>query len=317
MQKLVVICGPTAAGKTNLALKLAQRTGGSIVSVDSRQMYTGLDIGAGKDIPPGLLLKNSEIGLPYYSNGTIDLYGYDLFEPTSLRSPSQLETKLYPVMHFLKAKDTLPLLVSGSGNYLRAFLFPPETATIAPDPKLRHELTTKTISELHEILLSVDASKFKHMNHSDRHNSRRLIRAIEVAKMSHRAPHRQLPPREFDILWIGLSVPKETLEHNITQRVHQRLEQGVIDETQQLLKVFPTCRLVLEATLGYQQILEFLSGNLSTGELVKQWALKEYQYAKRQITWFKNNTLIHWFSAQESGIDTDIMNLVQSWKAEQ
>lgn len=316
MQKLVVICGPTAAGKTNLALQLAQRTDGSIVSVDSRQMYTGLDIGAGKDIPLDFLLKNSEIGLPYYSNGTIDLYGYDLFEPTALRSPSQLETKLFPVMHFLEAKDTLPLLVSGSGNYLRAFLFPPETATIVPDSKLRHELTTKTINELQEILLSVDASRLGHMNHSDQHNPRRLMRAIEVAKMRHHAPHRQLPPREFDILWIGLSVPKETLKHNITQRVHQRLKQGVIDETRQLLKAFPACRLVLETTLGYQQILEFLSGNLSRQELVKQWALKEYQYAKRQITWFKNNLLIHWFSVQESGIDTDIMNLVQSWKAE-
>ncbi len=314
MQKLVVICGPTAVGKTSLALNIARAVNGSIVSVDSRQMYAGLDIGAGKDIPPGFSLKKSKIDIPCYSNGTIDIYGYDLFEPTSLQSPSQLETKLYPLIQNLKENNILPILVSGSGNYLRAFLFPPETAHISPNPKLRHELDARSINELQEILIDIDAPKFNYMNHSDQHNSRRLIRAIEVAKMRRPAIDHQFSTRQLDILWVGLSAPKEILEQRIFQRVQKRLKQGVVDETQKLLKTRPACQALLESTLGYQQILEFLSGNVTQAELAKQWTLKEYQYAKRQVTWFKKNKKIHWFDISESSIDTAVMNLLQSWK---
>lgn len=314
MQKILVVCGPTAIGKTQLALTIARTLLSSIVSVDSRQMYVGLDIGAGKDIPPGFNRKISEIGLPVYSDGNIDIYGYDLFKPTRLQSPSQLEKKLSRVLDHLDQKNVLPILVSGSGNYLHALLSPPKTASIPPNPQLRGELEVKTVTELQEQLRIFDQEKLQSMNQSDRNNPRRLIRAIEVASNANFDSFLTTQVNRFDLLWIGLTAPKEILEASIKQRVESRILHGMIEETQGLIQEYPECESVLRVTLGYQQVLAFLAGEISKDLLKTIWSLKEFQYAKRQMTWFKKNQNIHWFDSSELSIDTSVMNLLQSWK---
>lgn len=314
MQKVLVVCGPTAVGKTNVALNIARATNGSIVSVDSRQMYSGLTIGAGKDIPPGFTITESKVGVPVYSNGKVDIYGYDVFEPTSLQSPSQLEKKLTYVLQYLEQKGVLPILVSGSGNYVNALISPPKTATIPPNPQLRIELETKNVTELQEQLRIIDQEKFESMNESDRNNPRRLIRAIEVASSKKVDNSLTTQVKRFDLLWIGLTASKELLEEKIKQRVESRILHGVIEETQALLQTYPGCEPLLRVTLGYQQVLAFLSGDASRDALKTTWSLKEFQYAKRQMTWFKKNINIHWFDSGEPSIDTSVMNLLQSWK---
>jgi tRNA dimethylallyltransferase len=162
---------------------------------------------------------------------------------------------------------------------------------------------------LHEI----DPSRFAYMNPSDRHNPRRLVRAIEIAtfKSTNNVIKPQTKP--FDDIWIGLSASKKVLEDRIKKRVGKRLADGVIEETQSLLCAYPSCESLLRVTLGYEQVLEFLSGNLSEDELREKWSAKELQYAKRQLTWFSKNDQIHWFSVEDPGIDTAITNLLQSW----
>ncbi len=314
MQKILVVCGPTAIGKTNVALKIARAIHGSIVSVDSRQMYSGLTIGAGKDIPPGFSLQKSSVDVPVYSDGKVDIYGYDVFKPTSLQSPSQLEKKLAHVLEHLDQKNVLTILVSGSGNYLNALLTPPPTATIPPNPQLRAELETKKVTELQEQLMLFDLEKFESMNESDRNNPRRLMRAIEVASCAKLDNSLKTQVKRFDLLWIGLTASKEILEDNIKRRVESRILDGVIKETQALLQKYPGCESLLKVTLGYRQVLEFLSGNISIEALKTNWSIKEFQYAKRQMTWFKKNQNIHWFDSSEPSIDTSVMNLLQSWK---
>lgn len=309
----MVICGPTAVGKTNAALKLAAANNGSIISVDSRQMYVGLDIGSGKDIPADFTFKTSSSGIPKYSNGNIDIFGYDVFKPIKLKSPSQLAQKLHPVLEILDHKHKIPILVSGSGNYVRSLISPPETAMIPPNLQVRKELAEKTIDELQKILQRTDQKKLRSMNQSDRNNPRRLIRAIEVAKSPKHAVESQSNTNHFDVLWIGLTASKEVLQQRIVERVEDRIKQGVIEETQSLVREHPASVSLLQVTLGYQQVLAYLSGNISKVELQEKWALKEFQYAKRQLTWFKKNDRIHWFDIQDPGIDTAISNLLQSW----
>jgi tRNA dimethylallyltransferase len=313
MQKLVIVCGPTAVGKTNTALTFASAYNGSIISVDSRQMYAGLDIGSGKDIPDDFILKPSSCGIPSYSKSTVDIFGYDVFTPTTIQSPSQLAKKLLPAIEMLERHHKLPILVSGSGNYLRAIVSPPETAAIPPNPLLRTQLASKNISELQAMLQTIAHSRLLAMNASDRCNPRRLVRAIEIALFRRNSADIKPESKQFDVLWIGLTASMKLIEKRIKQRVAKRLRNGVIEETQTLLQTYPKCASLLQVTLGYQQVLAFLSGSISRNELKELWALKEYQYAKRQLTWFKKNDRIHWFDIQDPGIDTAIINLLQSW----
>lgn len=273
MKKILIICGPTATGKTKLAAKLAKKFHAEIISADSRQVYIGMDIVTGKDKPKG-----------------VKIYGLDLVKPD----------EEFSVTHFVKYTCALinqisfPIIVGGTGLYLDALINPPETLTIPPDWELRKILEKLSIKELQHQLKKLDLPRWQSMNHSDQLNPRRLIRAIEV---NLQGTSLKVSSRMFlngDFLWIGLTADKNILDQRIAKRVKERVKAGAIKEWQQLRQQYPA-DLPSMSSIGYRQLPD-----------VAAWITAEQQYSRRQLTWFKKNKQIHWNPA-------DVAKLMQTW----
>lgn len=263
MKQVLIICGPTASGKTALAAKLVKKFKGELISADSRQVYKGMDIVTGKDRPKG-----------------VKIHGLDLVRPD----------QEFSVAHFVKYASNLinqirlPIIVGGSGLYIDSLVKPPETLAVKPDWDLRKRLEKKSIKELQEQLNQLNPARFKLMNHSDRNNPRRLIRAIEIVlrRDSLKAPLKSLFNEKYDTLWIGLTAGKEILAKKIEARVRARIKAGAIREWQQLKAKYPAT-LPSMSGIGYRQLPD-----------IAAWTRAEQQYAKRQMIWFKKNKVIRW-----------------------
>lgn len=282
MKKILIICGPTATGKTKLAAKLAGKFSGEIISADSRQVYRGMDIVTGKDRPKG-----------------VTIYGYDLVKPD----------QEFSVAHFVKYACTLinqirlPLIVGGTGLYLNSLVNPPPTLAVSPNWQLRKKLAKKQVEQLQQQFKKINSLRFERMNRSDRLNPRRLIRAIEVNLRgdSSQVPARSLLDEKFDILWIGLTADKKTLDRKIKDRVKQRVKAGAVEEWQQLKKIYRP-GLASMSALGYRHLPD-----------INKWIIAEQQYSRRQLTWFKTNKQIHWFNIDRAGYQSIVVKLVNSW----
>lgn len=287
MTKILIICGPTATGKTQLATKLAKKFKGELISADSRQVYKGMDIVTGKDRPKGIII-----------------HGLDLVKPD----------EEFSVAHFVKYAHTLinqisfPIIIGGTGLYLDSLMNPPETLLVKPDLVLRKKLEKKSVKQLQEQLISLNKARFSRMNHSDQNNPRRLVRAIEVEKSQHtlRGDSSQVSARsllngKFDILWLGLIAKKEVLDQRISERVKQRVKAGAIQEWQKLKKQHIQ-NLPSMSGIGYRQLPD-----------IKAWIKAEQQYFRRQLTWFKKNKKINWFNVDEPDLFKQVVKLVQAW----
>ncbi|MBU0569753.1 hypothetical protein KKB40_03150, partial [Patescibacteria group bacterium] len=183
MKNALVICGPTATGKTSLALRLAKKLDGELVSVDSRQVYKKLDIGTGKDLPSGSKLKAKNSRLPeYYEVNGVKIWCYDLVEPTEEFSVGQYITIANVIIKDIETRKKLPILVGGTGLYIQGMTDGISTALIPKNARLRKLLEKKSAEELFEMLFKIAPAKATSLNSSDKKNPRRLIRAIEVAK---------------------------------------------------------------------------------------------------------------------------------------
>ncbi len=295
--KAIVVCGPTASGKTSLALKLASDLAISdIISADSRQVYQHLDIVTGKDIPSGWrrvqVQSFQEFSIIYYTNGSIRLWGYDFVLPTTQFSVSdycQVVTHI-----FANYLTTAPLIVGGSGWYLSALFSPPDTINIPPNLELRHQLSSLSVQGLQSQLLALNPDKLHSMNNSDQHNPRRLIRAIEVNQVPTLQDSSSHP--SWETHWIGLKLQSlASLNQQIAQRVYQRVMQ--VDNELDFLTKQNLITDLVKHTLGYQPWLEFRAGRISWLDAVAQWVTSERQYAKRQMTWFRKQPHINWYTS--------------------
>lgn len=319
--KLLVICGPTATGKTALALTLAYKCNGNLISADSRQVYKGMDIGTGKDIPKNFQFsifnfKNRKI--PYYSDGKIRIFGLDLVTPDQEFSVSHYQDFAIPLIEELWKEGKLPIVVGGTGLYIKALLENIETVSIPANSLLRKTLENKTVLELQKELVSLNKQRFAKMNHSDANNSRRLIRAIEVEtwkKTKPKTDQRRYADyyEKIDPLIIGLITSPEILAQTIGNRVEARIKQGMRDEIQTLLKKGYDLKLPSLSALGYRQWRGFIKGTTGLEETCLLWKKEEIAYAKRQLTWFKRQKGTHWFNATGKNYRNLILDKVQKW----
>lgn len=280
MNKLLVICGPTATGKTQLALKLAGKFNGVVVSADSRQVYKYMDIGTGKE-------------------GNV--FGYDLVLPNEDFSVSQYMKYVHQKIEEILSNKKLPILVGGSGLYIKAVVDGIETAQVVPDKVLRDNLKNKTLQELLEILRNSDPQKASVMNQSDRQNPRRLIRAIEVASQKNQYHNNLASKVVFNSLFIGLTGSQEELKRRINTRVDDRIKMGFQKEID-FLKDHGYWDGVRCSTLGYREWPD-----------VDQWKVQELKYAKRQLTWFKKDTRINWLDISSPNFQEKAEILVENW----
>src|SRR5260221_924256 len=279
--KLLVICGPTATGKTQLVLQLAKKLDGILVSADSRQVYKYMDIGTGKDV------KN--------------ILGYNLVNPNEEFSVSQYSRFASQKIQEIQGKNKLPILVGGTGLYIKAVIDNIATINVAPDKNLREKLHNKTIDELYEILVKINSEKSESMNDSDRKNSRRLVRAIEIANSNLKTV---ADKPEYDVLMIGLMADKKDLKERIEKRVEERIRMGFEKEVD-FLKENGFWNGAPQKTLGYKDWPD-----------IEKWKTEEFKYAKRQMTWFKKEKRINWFDIASKAYEKEVEKLAQRWYAQ-
>jgi len=316
MKKLLIICGPTATGKSALAIRLAKKYNGEIVSADSRQVYKKLNIGTGKDLPKNAKFKfrNKEMGGSYCVNG-ISVWGYDLVEPSQEFSVSLFVQYSKTVIADLWKRKKLPILTGGTGFYIKAISDGIETVRIPKNAKLRQSLVGKSREELFDILANFDTIKAASLNLSDRNNPRRLVRAVEVANWLAITHSQTQKPVKFkaDVLFVGLTAPKELLAKRIDERVDKRVRRGVEEEVKRLIGEKVTWQHQAMSSLGYREWSDYFKGKKSREETINNWKADEHGYAKRQLTWFRKDRRINWFDISCNGWQEKVEKLVEKW----
>lgn len=300
MNRLLILCGPTATGKTAVAVSLAKKFHGELVSADSRQIYRGMDIGTGKD-------KESLHGIP--------IYMYDVADPDGSFSVSRYQKKARKYIEEIQNRNTLPIIVGGTGLYIKSLIETVPTSKIKPNKVLRKKLEKLDINDLQAIIKEKYSYIWKSMNDSDRKNPRRLVRKIEIAESGMRIMQKPVL-HAYDICWIGLTAPFPYLYERIDRRVEQRVKQGVVDEVKKLVKKGYAWSLPSMSALGYRQWKEYCEGSETMEDAVQRWKFEEHGYARRQMTWFKRNKNIRWFDISEKGQTQKIESFVRTWYTE-
>lgn len=282
MDKLVVILGPTASGKSSLAVNLAKKLNGEIISADSRQVYKKMDVGTGK------ITKKEMGGIPHYL--------LDVENPKKIFNASQYKEKAVKAIAKILKKRKLPFLVGGTGFYIKFVIDGIETPEVPADWKLRKRLEKKTTEDLFGMLKKLDPRRAKEI---DRNNPRRLIRAIEIIKKTgERIPKAIQNPLPLDIIQIGIKKSPEEINKLIKKRLLKRLEDGMVREVRNLHKGLSWKRLE-EFGLEYRYIALYLQKKMTYEEMVERLQKEIEHFAKRQMTWFKRDNMIHWVKNQK------------------
>lgn len=297
MNKLLVICGPTATGKTGLAVKLAKKFNGGLISADSRQVYEGMDIGTGKDHPKG-----------------IKLHLIDVIKPNQEFSVSQYYRLAWKAVREIWKKGKLPILVGGTGFYIKAVVDGITTKDIPPNPKIRQGMKNWTANQLYRYLENLDSLRAASLNKSDRNNPRRLIRAIEIAAFKKESPSWEPEKhKKPSVLFLGLRADYKQLYQKIDKRVIQRVKMGAEKEARDLLKKGYSWDLPAMNSMGYVQWKPFFEGKKSQEEIIQRWKYDEHAYARRQMTWFKKDKRINWFDINQKRWQDRVVKLIDKW----
>jgi tRNA dimethylallyltransferase len=282
----IILTGPTASGKTALAVQLANALNGEIISADSRQVYKQLNIGVGKDLDEYHL--NGEI-VPYYL--------IDIAEVETHFHLYDYITHFYHAFKTIENNGKLPIICGGTGLYLDAILKKHELAAIPNNLELRSKIENWSKEELIEKLNSYATKPEK----ADLSSHKRLIRAVEIAEYLNNTNVPKVPFVELNPIIFALDLPTEQRRNKISARLKFRLENGMIEEVQQLLLAGISHERLQFLGLEYQFISKYLLGEISFDELFLKLETAIHQYAKRQMTWFRKmereGCTIHWLDA--------------------
>ena len=278
MQKLIVILGTNASGKSDLGIRLARHFGGEIVSADSRQVYRGLDLGTGKITPT--------------QAATVKHHLIDVADVSESYSLARYQRAAYDAIDSIASAGKLPFLVGGTGLYISAVVEGYELIDVPPNDRLRAELESLPLPQLMARLREVDPDAAARI---DARNPRRIIRAIEVASAGYdRAAAQKRAPR-YHCLQLGLTWPRELLVERIEQRLRERLAHGMIEEVAGLRSQGVSDLRLDQLGLEYRYVARYLRGELRTlDELRTQLGIAIRQFAKEQLTWFKRDGRILW-----------------------
>ncbi|MDO8499015.1 MAG: tRNA (adenosine(37)-N6)-dimethylallyltransferase MiaA [bacterium] len=322
MKKVLVVLGPTAIGKTDLALKLAKKFDGELISCDSRQVYQGLDIGTGKMPSQNSKIKSQRYKLKvqklksrWVING-ISIWMYDVADPQVRYTVADYVKEAEKVIGNIIKKGKIPIIVGGTGLYLKALLEGLPNLSIPMDYQLRGELEKLSLEELQQIIQLLSPTGWKKLNDSDRKNPRRLLRSIELILMNpyiQSIKNLKFKIKNYNLLKIGLTVPRQVLKQRINLRLISRINQGLIEEGERLLKEGVTLKRMRELGLEYGMLAELLGGEISQKQFLEQLSVKISQYAKRQMTWFKKEKDVFWFDITKGNFSQEVEKIIQSW----
>ncbi len=319
------VVGPTAVGKTSLALllaaELAKMVGSKrahVISADSRQVYRGLETLTGADIPQEFNPAADE-RLPYafFDDGKILLHGISIIEPDEEWSVAHFKELAGAVISLAREKNEPVVIVGGTGLYHRHLFSDDEELIIPPDSVLREKAEKLSAAELRDWLSQVDNDRLAAMNESDRNNPRRLVRSLEIAHslqsrgQMKKSTSQSTPRDNIKHIYIGLKLSAEDLKEKIADRVLQRVAHGAEDEVAELLSRSENRKLPAFSTLGVRELAAHLEGELETTACLQLWSRREFSYAKRQITWWKKQQDITWFDVGTSDWQTQALKFAK------
>ncbi len=283
MKKVIVILGQTATGKSDLAVKIAKKIKGEIISADSRQVYTGLDIGTGK------ITKKEMRGIPHHLLNVVS--------PKKKFTVTQFQELANKKIEEIISRNKTPIIVGGTGLYIDAvtkgIVFP----DVPPNPKLRKSLEKKSLPSLVKILTKLDKERVKNI---DTKNKIRIIRAIEIAKALGKVPKIQTLKPKYKFIKIGLYLPEEKLKKNIDKRLKKRVSAGMLNEAKKLRKNGLSFKRMLSLGLEYRAMALHMQKKINKEKMIEMLNREIYQYAKRQVTWFKRDKDIKWIDASKN-----------------
>ena len=289
MAKIIVIVGPTASGKSDLAIKLAKKFNGEIVSADSRQVYRGMNIGTAK---PEVQRTS---GISIISEG-IPHYLIDIKNPDENYTVAEYKRDAIKAINKILKKKKLPILVGGTGLYIKAVIDNLNIPEVAPDLKLRNKLEKEIekygLKYLFEKLIKLDPEAAYIV---DPNNPRRIIRALEIAIKTKKpfSAQRKIGTSLFDFIEIGIKWPKNTLDGKINKRVDLMIKNGLLEEIKNLIKKYGQKQQSFDA-IDYREIIDFLNKKTALNEATELIKKNTRNYAKRQMTWFRKDKRIRW-----------------------
>lgn len=319
-KEALVIYGPTATGKTKLAIKLAKKFNGELISADSRQVYKGLDIGTGKLSIERLSDSTIKRFKGYWIVDGVKIHGFDLVDPTKQFTVADFLKYANSLMIQIIELNKLPIIAGGTGFYIKALIDGLETIGIPADKKLRHKLEKLPVSDLYQKLASIDHQRASLMNQSDRANPRRLIRAIEIAIVSTSEESEptsevktsyQLPATSY--LLIGLTAPNDYLYKRAEAWIQERLQKGMIEEVQGLINRGVDQNWLDNLGLEYQWLSRSVVGKIGYDVAIERLIGDYHSFIRRQKTWFRQFPNISIFDISKVDWRSKLEKTVKDW----
>ena len=318
MNRLLTILGPTASGKTPLAVALAMKVDGEIISADSRQVYRRMDIGTGKDladyrVDAARRTSGHSNGSPVVGGSAADTSSaaaslvvpyhlIDICEPGTKYNLFQYQQDFNRAYQDIVSRGKTPILCGGTGLYIEAVLKGYKLSPVPQNQQLRDSLEGESLAELTQLLTELKARNGSNMhNTTDVDSCQRAIRAIEIEtyNLEHPTPRRELPA--VDSLIIGIDIDRDLRREKITRRLRKRLEEGMVDEVQALLDEGIPAEDLIYYGLEYKFLTEYLTHQITYDEMFTRLEIAIHQFAKRQMTWFRGMERrgfeIHWIDA--------------------
>lgn len=290
-EKVVVICGPTASGKTALSIELAKKINGEIVSCDSMQIYKEMDIGTAKTT------KEEMQGIKHYM--------LDIISPEERYSVADYKKEAKNAIREIIKKGKTPIVVGGTGLYVDSLIYEIEYPNIEFDEEYRKKLEIQVEKEglenLYEQAKKIDPEAIKKISQNDK---KRIIRILEIYhatgynKTEQERKSREKEP-EFDYKVYGLNMPREKLYKRIDLRVDIMIKQGLIEEVEKIYKKYSKFPTAMQG-LGYKEVVEYLNNNLTKEEMIEKIKQETRRYAKRQMTWFRKNKQTIWLNTENT-----------------
>jgi tRNA dimethylallyltransferase len=294
--KVIAIVGPTAVGKTALSLDIAEKFSAEIINADAMQIYKGMDIGTAK--------------LPLSQRRGIVHHQIDVLDPIDEANVSQYQKQTREIINDLLNRKVQPMLVGGSGLYVNSVLEDLEFPGTNLEVRAKYEeiLDEQGVEVLYEMLEQIDPNAAKNILPS---NARKIVRALEVNEFTGKAFNAKLPEPSpiFSDVRIALDMPRDLLDKRISDRVHQMFEDGFVDEVKSLEKNLRLGKTAFRA-LGYSQVLSLLVGEITEDEAITLTINATKKFARRQLSWFRRDPLIHWLDATSPDLFEESLRLI-------
>lgn len=290
---IIIVLGPTATGKSDLAVNIAKKYNGEIISADSRQVYKGMDLGSGK------ITKKETLGIPHHL--------LDIVKPSTFFSMAKYKELADKKIKEIISKGKTPIICGGTGYYIDSVVKNIVLPEVKINLKYRKELEKKSTEKLFELLKKISPERAKNI---DKNNKVRLVRALEIAKELGSVPEVIEKPSEYNFVFIGLDTKDQILKDRIALRLIKRIKIGMIKEIQRIHNKGTTWKRLESFGLEYKNTALFLQKKITKKEMIDNLNREIWQFVKRQRTWFKRNRQIVWFDIKDKNYAIKVDKLI-------